>query len=497
MRAGTAQADPQTGTALPRTLGLRDLVLLKIAAIINLSLIPAVAVYGGVTFALWVLAFVVFFLPSMAAVLLLARRNPGEGGIYLWTRHRFGDFHGFVCSWCYWTNNLFYIPMQLVFIAGVAAFASADPERLVKDKLFVSAVAYGWLILATLAHVRGLRLGKWIQNLGAASTACLGLLIVAAAAAAWSRGVAERLPPLSGSLDWGVLPVFGVICLAYVGVELASTMGDEIVHPRRNLPLAAAAAGLISLLSYLVVTLALFVLVPWRQLGAVQGLMQAVQQGAARSGLGWIVAPTAVATALAIGGSASAWLAGSSRIPFVAGIDRELPASLGKIHPRWGSPHVALITSAVLSALLVAFTLLGSTVFEAYQQLLKSTVVIQLIPILYLFACLIGLEGAGRAARVIGWVGLLATAFGTAVAFWPPPEAKDVALFETKMISGILATLGIGLGFFWRAHRPRWPREGGGVPFPPGAAGKGPGGFGKPGRGSARGCGGRSDRRFE
>jgi amino acid transporter len=431
---------------------MRDLVFLKIAAIINFSLVPAVAVFGRLTLAFWALAFLLFFVPSLVAVLTLARRYPGEGGVYLWAHRQFGELHGFLSGWCYWTNNLFYIPMQLIYIAGVAAFAAVDPERLGNDKAFVSAIAFGWLALATAANVRGLRVGKWVQNLGAFGTALMGLLIVAAGIAAWSSGVAER-PPLSGGFGWTMLPAFSVMCLSFVGVELASTMGDEIVRPERNLPRAAILAGVIALVSYVAVTWAVLALVPWRELGAVQGLMQAVERGASRAGMGWIVAPLGLLTALSVGGSASAWFAGSARIPFVAGQGGELAGALGKVHPRWGSPHVALIANAALSAVLTAFTFAGSTVSEAYQQLLKSTVVIQLIPFLYLFAGLIRLAGGASGSGLLGWVGLLATAFALAMSLLPPPEVSNVVLFEAKTIAGIALTLGVGLFFFRQARR--------------------------------------------
>ena len=88
-------------TSIPRTLGRWDLVLLKIVAVVNINNVPAVAVYGRKSLALWVLAFVCFFVPEAIAVVTLSRRYPGEGGIYLWTRRVFGDAHGFLSGWCY------------------------------------------------------------------------------------------------------------------------------------------------------------------------------------------------------------------------------------------------------------------------------------------------------------------------------------------------------------------------------------------------------------
>jgi amino acid transporter len=437
---------------LPKTLGLRDLVLLKVVAIVNFGLIPAVSVFGRATILVWILAFAVFFLPSLVAVLSLARRYPGEGGVYLWATRQFGELHGFISGWCYWTNNLFYIPMQLIYIAGVAAFAGADPEGLGGDKLFVALIAFGWLAVATAANVRGLQFGKWIQNAGAFSLMLLGGLIVLAAVSAWSSGVAEQ-PPRVRDFDWSMLPAFSVMCLAFVGIELASTMGDEIRDPRRNLPRAAVLAGFFALLAYLVVTAALLTLVPWEEISVVQGLMQALERGAARAGVEWIVAPAAVFTALAVGGAAAAWFAGSARIPFVAGVDRELPPSLGKVHPRWGSPYVAILTNGVVSVVLTGVALTGSTVAEAYQQLLSSTVVIQMIPLLYLFAGLVRLEGVRAPSRVLGGLGFLASALAIAIAFIPPEEVGNAVLFEVKMAAGVLLTLGVGLAFYWKARR--------------------------------------------
>src|SRR2546423_1603844 len=236
--------------AIPRTLGRRDLVLLKVVAVVNINNVPPVAIHGWASLVLWTLAFVGFFVPEAVAVLTLGRRYPGEGGIYLWTRKEFGDVHGFLAGWCYWTNNLFYVPVLLVYMAGILAFAGGEARatELVNQKLFVLGVAIGWLVLIAAANIRGLGVAKWIQN------------------------------------------------------------------------------------------------------------AVAVAAGARAAHAGWIVAPLALVMGVAIGGAASAWFAGSSRIPFVAGVANALPASLGRVHPRWRSPHVALVTCAVLAA---TFTVLS------------------------------------------------------------------------------------------------------------------------------------------
>src|SRR5256885_14497640 len=168
--------------AIPRTLGRWDLVLLKIVAIVNINNVLPVAVYGWASLGLWTLAFMVFFVPEAIAVLTLARRYPGEGGIYLWTRREFGEVHGFVSGWCYWTNNLFYVPVLLVYLAGIVAFAGGErTAALVDNRWFVATIAFGWLAIITVANVRGMGVGKWINNIGGIGSAATVVLLVVAA----------------------------------------------------------------------------------------------------------------------------------------------------------------------------------------------------------------------------------------------------------------------------------------------------------------------------
>jgi glutamate:GABA antiporter len=441
---------------MPRALGRWDLVLLKIVAIVNINNVPPVAVYGWASLGLWGLAFVTFFVPEAVAVLTLSRRHPGEGGIYLWTRKEFGEAHGFLSGWCYWTNNLFYVPVLLVYMAGIFAFAGGEARAadLVNQKLFVGAVSFGWLALIAIANIRGLEVGKWIQNIGGLGAFLSVALVLAAAAAAWMLGVGAHAPTITG-VSWKMTTSFAVMCNALVGIELASTMGDEIRDPARDLGPAIAIAGAVSLASYLLVTGAVLTLVPVERLGVIQGIMQAVSAGANAAHIGWIVGPLAIVMGVATGGAASAWFAGSSRIPFVAGLTSALPRSLGRVHPRWHSPHFALTTCALLAGGFTALSLTGSSVAEAYQVLLKAAVVIQLIPFIYLFLALARTSQATVAARAAGVLGLATTVVGLGAAFLPTADVTSIPLFETKLIVGVVGPTALGWFLFKRAQRTR------------------------------------------
>src|SRR5207245_11608850 len=107
--------------------------------------------------------------------------------------------------------------------------------------------------------------------------------------------------------------------------------------------------------------------------------MVAVSLLAGRIVVAWITSPFGFVLSLSIAGIASAWLAGSARIPFVAGLDSYLPQGLGKLHPRYATPYVALIVHASLSAMFLAMSFVGAKVKEEFVNILNITVVLLLI----------------------------------------------------------------------------------------------------------------------
>src|SRR5262249_45144179 len=173
----------------------------------------------------------------------------------------------FLSGWCYWTNNLFYVPVLLIYMAGILAFAGGEGRAvsLVNQKAFVAAVSFGWLVLIAAANIRGLAIGKWIQNVGGASAFLSVGLVLTAAAIARASGVSPHAPAVT-RITWEMAASFAVMCNALVGIELASTMGDEIRNPQRDLGPAIAIAGVVSIGSYLLATAAVLWLLPISQL---------------------------------------------------------------------------------------------------------------------------------------------------------------------------------------------------------------------------------------
>ena len=456
---------------LKRVLGRWDLVALFVVAVFNLNVVPSIAANGGVTVWLWIVSLLLFFWPQGIAVIELAHRYPGEGGVYLWAKEVFGDFHGFLSGWCYWTNNMMYVPTVMLYFVGVSVFVLGPSHQgLAENKTFTLAASFGLLALLVVLNIVGLGVGKWINNLGGIGTMIAALTLVGLGIIVWAR--------FGTTVSWAdfripanprfVLNSFGVICFGLVGLELASVMGDEIQDPERTLPGAVAWGGVLSGLLYMAATLTLLIGVSKSDISVLQGIVQAVSHMADRVGVSWIVAPFALMLSLSIAGIGSAWLAGSARIPFVAGLDSYLPAWLGKIHPVYKTPYPALIVHAVISMVLVVLNSIGSGVQETFQKLLSLAVVLQLVPFVYMFGALLKLAtdpaaGKGHYSKLTltlaGASGLITTILGIALAFFPAQQITSLRSYELWMFGGTAFFIGLAAFFFFIYGRRKAPQE--------------------------------------
>jgi amino acid transporter len=456
---------------LRRVLGRWDLVLLFVVAVFNLNVVPSIAANGGVTVWLWIISLILFFWPQGIAVIELAQRHPGEGGVYLWAKKEFGDFHGFLSGWCYWTNNMMYVPTIMLYFVGVSVFVFGPRHQWLADnKVFALSASLALLAVLVVLNVIGLGVGKWINNVGAVGTFVAAAILIGLGAVVWLRfgttvTAADFAIPANPRF---ALNSFGVICFGLVGLELASIMGDEIENPRRILPRAVAWGGVLSGLLYLGTTFTLLVAVNKQDISVLQGIVQAVSHMADKIGAAWIIAPFAFLLSVSIAGIGSAWLAGSARIPFVAGLDSYMPSWLGKVHPRYSTPYAALIVHAIVSMILIVVNFTAAGVQETFQKLLSLAVVLQLVPFLYMFGALLKIAGQPSFTKVqyskptlllAGASGLVTTTVGIALAFFPAAQITSIFSYEVWMFGGTLSFVGLAAFFFFVYGRRKAARK--------------------------------------
>ena len=441
-------------TKFIRALGLRDVVLMNVVAVVGLRWIARGARTGPPSVTLWALAWIAFFVPLAVSVASLARRYPDQGGVYVWVRRAFGPRHGFVCGWCLWVNNLFYFPSVLLF--GAANFAAmGNWQTMGASRAYAVLFVLVGIWVAAGINVIGLKLGKWLQNAGSFGVWIpVGLLIGCGLLALARFGsatpfTARAMIPRGNLLD--TIGLWSAMCFAFSGFEITSLIGQEIDNPERTIPRGIFIAGIATTVVYIAGSASVLFAIPVSSLKELSGITDAVQLVAGRVGLTGLGALTgALLTLNALAGTAS-WTAGAARVPFAAGVDSVMPASFARLHPRYLTPYVALIVQSIASSAIflvsVFFTVSGrsTSIQEAYDILVNLTILIYFIPYLYLFVAQVRL--LPDSSHALAWLGFGATAISLALTFLPPP-GSNVLTYEVNLIVQAAVMLGIGAALY-------------------------------------------------
>jgi amino acid transporter len=422
---------------LKRELGLRDITFFAIACIVGTRWIPAAAHAGPGAVTLWLLAAVLFMVPLAIAVAALSVKYPGTGGFYLWTRNDFGRWHGFLCFVVYWVGIAFWFPGAAMFYMSAGIHALGPSYRYLADSrpflLAVSLVAI-WVALGT--NLIGVKIGKWTQNAGAAATWLLGALLVIVAAVVFRRHGTATPIHLAPTWNWDTLSFWSTIAYAMTGLEMAGLMGGEIKDPARTLPRAGWIASAFTTAFYVSATVALLVILPPGQISEMNGLAEAGESAARSLHLVWLTPVVALLVMASAVGQFGGLGTSVSRLPFAVGVDRLLPAAFGRVHARWGTPHIAIVTLGVLASFLLVAIQLGDTMRAAYQTLVSLMVITGFLPFLYIFGS--AWKAGKRVSAVSGWAITLLAILCSVV---PTAEVRNVWLFETKLAVGTAAVI--------------------------------------------------------
>lgn len=464
-----SNAEVDSANQPKRVLGFRDLLLFYVVTGISLRWIATAAAAGPSSIVIWIGAWFCFYLPLALSVLELSSRCPGEGGLYIWSKRAFGDFSGFMAAWVYWTSNLPFFPAALYFAASNIIFMREHAwAHLSNNATFYVVFSLITLSLATLLNIVGLDIGKWLNNVGALAMWIPAAIVILVGLIAWHRyGSATHFTVHSmiPSTHFNDIIFWSVLTFAFGGCEAASFMGAEIKNPRRTLPLALIIAGATVALCYIGGTVAILLAIPSNEVNSLQGLVQAVSKIASRVGLPGILPLVAFLIALSNIGACGAYLGAVARLPFVAGIDRFLPAAFGRLHPRWKTPWVALLTQFVLGAVFILLGQAWTTVKGAYDVLVSLGVIFYFIPYLYLFAAQIKLQseaagadaicvpGGKRIAIAVATLGFTTTALTIALSLVPQPDEANKPLAVLKILGGTVAFLLLGVWIYVAGRR--------------------------------------------
>ncbi|HYL84402.1 MAG TPA: APC family permease [Candidatus Angelobacter sp.] len=474
-QTANGSADPVSSNPigqLRKEMGFWDVLLFNIATVLGPRWIAAAGYNGTSSISLWVIAAVFFFVPGAFVINELSSRFPDEGGLYVWAKEAFGDFHGFVAGWTYWIYTVFYFPGLLLASASMSAYVLGERGGAIsQDRTFLLVVSLALLLVAVCLNIIGLNIGKWLQNAGGVGT-YLPLLMLASVALLvyFKHGSATHFTwaNMAPTWNWDTVNFWSQIAFAFTGLELVSAMSAEVRDPRRTLPRAVFGAGAMIAFMYIAGTFAILALVPAADIDPKSGVFHAITVGSLVLKLGFLGILAAILVSVGNAGGVGSTVAGIARVPFVVGIDRYLPEAFGKIHSRWKTPYVSILVQAGLSgAILLLSQIRSKTVQEAYQILIDAAIILYFIPFLYMFAGVLKLSGRKDRVKnphavlipggklglwLSGILGFVVVLVGIFVSLVPPAGINKVS-FELRLLGGTVVSIMIGLGLYFRGAR--------------------------------------------
>ncbi len=435
---------PRTGHGLRRELGLGDLVLTQILFVVGSGWVGTAAGLGRSQAVTWIVAMAAFYLPMAASVLCLNREMPLEGGLYAWARIAFGDFAGFLVAWNLWVYSiavagviLYAMPTELSYLIGPAAHGL--PENRAVSLTIIGLL----LLLLTAAAVRGLNVGKWLQNVGGAAIFAVFLALILLPAVALLRHQPihwEPFPLAMPSLDRVAFARVGQMMIGgLAGLEYIAILAGETRSPARSIGRSVQIASPIICIMFILGTSSVMAFARGR-IDLIAPIPQTLRLALGATGWGNVVAVAAIVfLQLRLIGTASLVFTGASRLALTAGWDHLLPRWFTRLHPRRQTPVNAILFTTLLVAAAIALASAGVHAQEAFQVLTVAGTAHYALAYMAMFA--IPLAGvATLRGKLPGWLlwtsalGFLATLFSLIVSVFPFVQVIDATAYGVKVL---------------------------------------------------------------
>jgi len=286
---------------------------------------------------------------AMGLLTLFTALNYGElgaalpiaGGGYSFTSRTLPRPVAFLTGWFFWIGNTLACALYaVIFALTIRAYFWPDVS--------VFAVILATTVVFTVTNIRGQ--AEALKVITVMNVVELAVLVGIGVLGAFHVEPANLRPFAPMGLE-PLVPTMGLIYISYVGFDLITVAGEEIVEPAKNIPRA--------ILITLVVGITIYVLLLWVMMGVVPHEELA---GSATPFVfvadhlfgAWGRWAGVVATIMASLSAFSVTLGASSRVLFALGRDGHVPGTFARLHSRYGTPHVALFLCAGLVTVLGA-----------------------------------------------------------------------------------------------------------------------------------------------
>lgn len=445
--------------ALNKQLGLRDLVLTQIVFVVGTSWVGAAAKLGQSHLFFWLLALLLFYVPQAAVIIYLNRLMPLEGGLYQWAKFGFNEFAGFMVAWNLWLLAITVMALAgLVVTTNLSYAIGPSAAWLPGSKWFVSLVSSVLMAALMLVAIRGLSLGKWVHNAGGIVMLISFGALILLPFISLARGELKEYHPLTlvaPTMSLFSVNIFTKMAVgALSGFEYVAILAGETRAPARNVGRSVIVAAPIIAIMFILGTSSVLAFVGEQPIDLIGPVPQTLSIGFRAFGFAGIIASIAI---LLLAGRSialtSIYLAGTSRLPMVAGWDRLLPEWFTRLHRRYKTPINSIVFVGVVTLLFALVSLIGVGEQEAFQLVDNAAVVFYGIAYLVLFAIPIAgtreiRQKASLWLRIAAISGFVITSLAVLFTIFPIIDVKSPVLFAAKIIVVTVVANAIGAAIF-------------------------------------------------
>jgi basic amino acid/polyamine antiporter, APA family len=437
-------------TELKRALGRFDLTMIAVGSTIGsgIFLTPALVAHALPSLPWIVGIWFVGGLMALAGALTFAELGgmmPGAGGVYAYLCEAYGPLAGFLYGWAY-----FFVATGGGIAALSIAFATYLGYFFPMDAGGIRIAALAGLLLVTLLNVRGVKLGGLfsdvftILKLG-------GILFLITVGLGWgtqSLWGASTVTSSASPVDLRsmlALAMVGVLW-SYGGWQHASFAAAEAKDPRRSVPFAMITGSVIVVAVYLLVNAALLLLLPVSEIAASGRVAADAMESVLGPAGGRIIAAAIFVSTF---GTAGIYTLTAPRIYFAMARDGVFFRKVAEVHPRYGTPALAIILQSCWAALCILF-------WGTFENLISYVVFTDWIFFALAAAAVFVLRkrrpDAERPYRTLGYP--LTPIFFIAISVWF--VLNTLILKPGEAWAGIaFLALGVPVFYFWKRRLPK------------------------------------------
>ena len=449
--------------SLKKELGVRDLVLTQILFIVGLAWIGVAGKLGPSHVVFWVLAIVLFYLPSAVVVMYLSRLIPLEGGLYQWAKLGFSETVGFMLAWNLWLYVIVHTSEIGLECATYLSYALGPSAAwLTTSTWFVALASAVLMSLMIAASIIGLSVGKWVHNAGGVVMLIVfGALLVLPVIGLLTGTLKEYHPlrtnvPAFSLFNLNILGKMGFGALG--GFEYVAILAGETRSPAKAVRRSVIIAAPIIALMFVLGTSTVVAYIPANDIDLVGPLPQVLRVGFGPFGIAAQLATVAILMTLAMRvAQTNVAFPAVARLPMVAGWDRLLPVWFSRLHATHRTPVNSIVLVGVCAFGIALLSLIGVGQAEAFQLLFNASGIFYALAYVVMFAIpLFGLRGVSpRPAlwlKVASASGLAMTVLYVALSVFPIIKVASVAVFAFKITLVVVAANLVGIGILMAAR---------------------------------------------